>query len=170
MSHTCAQLIPTSTPSARSAPHPEQSLGAGSVSIRSGAVVGASPEPLRPGCPPGLRSFERSRDERSARRLAFASIESAEGGIEEFLESRPNRASNSAIRACARSNCALKPATSATSSSYEGDDCSDADTTQMIDDQRPEIEPDTPSPDHQQPIEINSPRRPSSTGPVNGHA
>lgn len=66
-------------------------------------------------------------------------------------------------------NCALKPTTNAASSSYEGDSGSDADTTQMIDDQRPENEPDTPSPDHQQPIEINSPQRPSSTGPVNGH-
>jgi hypothetical protein len=78
--------------------------------------------------------------------LALAAIESADGGIEELVESRPSRASSSEIRVWARSNSEAKPTTSADSSSYEGDGGSDADTTQMIDDQAPKIEPDTPTP------------------------
>jgi hypothetical protein len=46
-----------------------------------------------------LRSFERSREERSARRAALASIESFDGGIEEFLELIPSRRRNSAFSA-----------------------------------------------------------------------
>jgi hypothetical protein len=42
-----------------------------------------------PRLPTGLRSAERSRDERSARRLALAAIESCEGGVKELVESRP---------------------------------------------------------------------------------
>jgi hypothetical protein len=59
-SQTCAQLIPASAALLRSPPHPEHTPGGGSVSVRSGVTVGASPEPLCPGCPPGLRSGERS--------------------------------------------------------------------------------------------------------------
>jgi hypothetical protein len=55
-------------------------------------------------------------------------------------------ASSSAIRTWVRPSCDVKPPISAASSSYEGDGCSGADTTQMIDDQTPENEPDTPSP------------------------
>jgi hypothetical protein len=116
------------------------------VSVRSGVAVGASPEPLCPGCPPGLRSFERSREERSARRAAFVSIESFEGGIEEFLELIPSRRRNSAFSASRLSTRATSPTISAASSSYDGCGGSGADTTQMIDDQRPHSEPDTPSP------------------------
>lgn len=47
--------------------------------------------PVRPGWPPRLRSFTRSRDERSVRRFTFAAIESFEGGTEEFVESWPSR-------------------------------------------------------------------------------
>ena len=107
--------------------------------------AGASPEPLRPGCPPGLRPFERSRDERSARRAAFAPIESFDGGVEEFLESIPSRRRSSAFFASNTSTRVANPTTSAASSSYEGWDGSGADTTQMIDDLRPNNEPDTPS-------------------------
>ena len=64
-----------------------------------GATVGVSPNPLRPGYPTGLRSFDRSRDERSARHLALAAIESCDGEIAELVGSRPSRASSSAIRA-----------------------------------------------------------------------
>lgn len=159
---------PASAASARSAPHPEQSPGAGSVSVRSGVTVGASPDPLRPGCPPGLRSADRSRDDRSARRLALAAIESAEGGLEELVESRPSRASSCAIRAWVRSSSEAKPTTSADSSSYEGDGGSGVDTTQMIDDQVPRSN-STRRHRSRQPANINSLRRPSSTGPVNGH-
>jgi hypothetical protein len=49
--------------------------------------------------------------------LALAAIESADGGIEELLESRPSLASSSAIRACARSSYEAKPTTSAERSS-----------------------------------------------------
>jgi hypothetical protein len=93
-----------------------------------------------------LRSFERSRDERSARRAAFAPIESFEGGVEEFLEFIPSRRRNSAFSASNVSTRAANPTTSAASSSYEDSGSSGADTTQMIDDHRPHNEPDTPSP------------------------
>lgn len=124
-----------------------QVLGGSSVWVRSGVTVGTSPEPLRSGCPPGLRSADLSRDERSVRRLALAAIESCEGGMEELVESRP-QPGPPALRSTPepRSSCEAKPTTSAASSSYEGDRCSGPDTTQMIDDQRPEIETDTPSP------------------------
>ena len=89
--------------------------------------------------------------------------------MEDLVESRPSRASSSAIRAWARSSSETKPATSADSSSYEGDGCSGADTTQMIDDQQPEIEPDTPTRITDNPPRSTRLRRPSSTGPVNGH-
>jgi hypothetical protein len=116
-----------------------------------------------------LRSGERSRDERSARRLVLAAIESADGGIEELVESRPSRASSSAIRPWARSSSEAKPTTSADSSSYDGDGGSGADTTQMIDDHRPNNEPDTPTQIiNNTPRSINW-RRPSPTGPLNGH-
>ena len=115
--------------SPRSAPHPEQSPGAGRVSVRSGVTVGISPEPWWPGCPPGLRSLERSRDERSARRLALAPIESFDGGVEEFVESIPTRRRNSAFSASSASTRAINPTTSAASSSYEGSGSSGADTT-----------------------------------------
>ncbi|HWR47470.1 MAG TPA: hypothetical protein VN327_07660 [Pseudonocardiaceae bacterium] len=88
-----------------------------------------------------MRSGDRSRDERSARRLAFAPIESFDGGIEEFLESIPSRRLNSAFSASNVPTRATNPATSAASSSYEGEGCSGADTTQMIDGQPPETEP-----------------------------
>jgi hypothetical protein len=94
--------MPASTAPPRSASQPAQPVGAATVSVRSGSVLGASPDPLRPGCPPGLRSGERSRNERSARWRALAAIESADGGCEEFVESRPSRAPSSAIRPWAR--------------------------------------------------------------------
>ncbi|MGH3798284.1 MAG: hypothetical protein ACRDSP_25835 [Pseudonocardiaceae bacterium] len=50
----------------------------------SGSGLGISPLPLPPGWPPGLRSFDRTRDDRSARRFAFAAIESFDGDLEEF--------------------------------------------------------------------------------------
>jgi hypothetical protein len=73
--------------------------------------------------------------------LALAAIESADGGIEELVESRPSRASNSAIREWARSSSEANPTTSPASSSYEGDGGSGVDTTQMIDDQHPRSSP-----------------------------
>ncbi len=129
MSHTCAQLIPASTASASPAPHSEQSTGAATVSVRSGVTLGASPEPLRPGCPPGLRSADLSRDERSARRLAFAPIESFDDGVEEFVEFIPTRRLNSAFSISSASTRATNPTTSAASSSYDGSGSSGADTT-----------------------------------------
>jgi hypothetical protein len=93
-----------------------------------------------------LRSFERSRDERSARRAALTPIESFEGGVEEFVEFIPNRRRNSAFSTSRLSTRATNPTTSATSSSYDGCGGSGADTTQMIDDHRPHHDPDTPSP------------------------
>ena len=49
--------------------------------------------------------------------LGLGAIESADGGIEELVESCPSRASSSAIRAVARSSSEAKPTTSANSSS-----------------------------------------------------
>ncbi len=70
-----------------------------------------------------MRSFDLSRDDRSAFRLAFVSIESFDGGIEEFAESIPSRrlnsafsASNAAFRASSVSTRAANAATSAASS------------------------------------------------------
>jgi hypothetical protein len=93
--------------------------------------------------------------------LALAAIESRDGGIEEFVESRSSRASSSAIRAWARSSCEAKPTTNPANSSYEGNGGSGVDTTQMIDDQTPEIEPDTPSP-----ITDSPPRSTNCDGPA----
>jgi hypothetical protein len=82
-----------------------------------------------------LRSFERSRDERSACRAAFALIESFEGGVEEFREFIPNRRRNSAFSASKDSTRATNLTISAASSSYDGAGDSGADTNQMVDDQ-----------------------------------
>lgn len=57
-----------------------------------------------------------SRDDRSARRLALASIESFDGGLEEFVEFIPNRRRNSAFSASSASTRAANLATSAASS------------------------------------------------------
>jgi hypothetical protein len=78
--------------------------------------------------------------------LALAAIESFDGGTDEFAELLPTRRRNSAFSASNVSTRAANPTTSAASSSYDGDGCSDADTTQMIDDQAHTIEPDTPTP------------------------
>ena len=109
--------MPASAASVRSSAQPAHSVGAVTVSLRSGSVVGASPEPARPGCPPGLRSLDLSRDERSARRFALAAIESADGGCDELVESRPSRASSSAIRPWAHSSREVNSTTSLVSSS-----------------------------------------------------
>lgn len=99
----------------------------------------------RPGCWPGLRSFERFHDERSARRAAFAPIESFNGGVKEFVEFIPNRRRNSAFSASKVSTRATNPTISAANSSYNGCGGLAADTTQTIDDQNPTTDPDTPS-------------------------
>jgi len=88
--------------------------------------------------------------------LAFASIESFDGGVEEFVEFIPNRRRNSAFSVSNLSTRTANPTTSAASSSYEGSGGSGADTTQMIDDQRPCNEPDTPTPPTEHPTNINS--------------
>jgi hypothetical protein len=65
---------------------------------------------------------------RSAFRFAAASIGSFDDGVPEFEEFIPNRRSNSAIRtACALITPACS-ATSAASTSYEVNGCSDGDT------------------------------------------
>jgi hypothetical protein len=89
---------------------------------------------------------ERSHDERSARRTAFTPIESFEDGVEESVEFILNRRRNSAFPTSKVSTRATNPTISAASSSYEGSVGSGADTTQKIDDQRPNNEPDIPSP------------------------
>jgi hypothetical protein len=126
-----AQSARCPTPAPGSHPHPwdrsnprrnpEQSPGAGSVAVRSGVSAGASPESRRPGCIPSLRSADRSPDERPARRLALAAIESTEGGLEELVESRSQpdlQLSDPRVR---RSSSEAKHTTSLASSSYEGD-------------------------------------------------
>jgi hypothetical protein len=62
--------------------------------------------------PPGLRSFERSREKRSARRLAYASIEFCEGGVEELVEFIPSWRRNSAFSASNDSISASRRVTS----------------------------------------------------------
>jgi hypothetical protein len=86
----------------------------------------------------------------------LASIESFDDGLEEFAEFTPNRRRNSAFSASNASTRVANPTTSAASSSYDGSGGSGADTTQMIDDQRPTNEPDTPSPIAQHSNKINS--------------
>jgi hypothetical protein len=66
--------------------------------------------------PTRLASFERSRDERSTRRAAFAPIESFEGGVEEFREFIPSRRRNSAFSASKLSTRATNLTISAASS------------------------------------------------------
>ena len=116
-------------------------------------IAAPTSKPLCPLGPPWPRRrprhrirTERSRDERSVRRLALASIESFDGGVEEFVEFIPSRRRNSAFSASNVSTRAANPTISAASSSYDGSGGSGADTTQIIDDQGPKIEPDTPSP------------------------
>jgi hypothetical protein len=81
-----------------------------------------------------LRSAERTRCDRAAFRFPFAASESAEGGLDELVESRSSRArraatsaSNTPIRASARSSRAparssraVSSTTSVASSSYDG--------------------------------------------------
>ncbi|PZS28396.1 MAG: hypothetical protein DLM61_14935 [Pseudonocardiales bacterium] len=57
-----------------------------------------------------------SRDDRSTRRLAFAPIESFDGGVEEFVEFIPSRRLNSAFSLSNVSTRAANLATSAASS------------------------------------------------------
>lgn len=131
ISPTWVHDAPASTLSARSAPQPRHSRGAGTVSLRSGTAAGASPDPLRPGCPPGLRSFDRTRYDRCARRFPFAASKSCDGGVEEFELSLSHcrfneafSARNSALAATTASNRTVNrstndrsPTTSAASSS-----------------------------------------------------
>jgi hypothetical protein len=71
----------------------------------------------------------------------LAAGESCDGGLDEFVESFPDWASSSAIRACAAANCAVNPTTNAASSSYEGLPASASDTPRMIDDHHNKINP-----------------------------
>jgi len=116
-----------------------------------------------------LFSFDLSRDERSARRLAFASIESFDGGTEEFVESIPSRRRSSAFSASKVSTRAANPTTSAASSSYEGLGGSGADTTADNRRSRTQDRACHAVTDHQQPTKIKALQQPSSTRPVNGH-
>jgi hypothetical protein len=63
-----------------------------------------------------LRSFDRTRDDRSARRFAFAAIESFDGDIEEFVESIPTHRRSSAFSASTASSRAVSRSTSERSS------------------------------------------------------
>ena len=88
MSQICVQLLPApSAAPVSSAPHPEHSAGGSACSVRPGSRAGSSPDPGWPGWPPGVRSLDRTRCETAFFRLALASIESFDGGIEEFVES-----------------------------------------------------------------------------------
>ena len=142
MSQTCAcaasaSLAPVAG-SARSAPHPRHSAGTSAASARSGTADGVSPDPLCPCWPPGLRSLDRSREDRSAERFAlrpaFAAIGSFDGGVEEFPEFIPRRRRGSAFSASSTSTRSAKTATRPASSSYEGVGWASAGTTTMIDD------------------------------------
>ena len=152
MSQTCAQAGPASLApvagSAMSAPHPRHCAGTSAVSVRSGAAAGVSPDPGCPGWPPGLRSLDRSREDRSAERFAlraaFAAIGSFDGGVEEFPEFIPRRRRSSAFSASSAPTRSAKTATSPASSSYEGGGWASAGTTTMIDDQGREIKSGTP--------------------------
>ena len=114
MSQTCARAGPASLApvagSAMSAPYPRHCAGTSAVSVRSGAAAGVSPS--CPCWPPGLRSLDRSREDRSADRFAlraaFAAIGSFDGGVEEFPEFIPRRRRSPAFSA-------RKPAFSASS-------------------------------------------------------
>ncbi len=152
MSQTCAHAALTSLApvagSARSAPHPRHCAGTSAASVRSGTAAGVSPDPLCPCWPPGLRSFDRSREERSAERFAlrsaFAAIGSFDEGVEEFPEFIPRRRRSSAFSASSAPTRSAKTATRPASSSYEGGGLASAGTTTMIDDQRRKIKSGTP--------------------------
>ena len=149
MSQTCAhaELAP-SAGSARSAPHPRHCAGAAAASARSGTAAGASPDPLCPCWPPGLRSLDRSREERSARRFAlraaFAAIGSLDDGAGEFPGFIPRRRRSSAFSASSAPTRSAKTATRPASSSYEGGGGASAGMTTMIDDQGRKIKSGTP--------------------------
>lgn len=159
MSQTCAQAGPASLApvagSAMSAPHPRHCAGTSAVSVRSGAAAGVSPDPSCPCWPPGLRSLDRSREDRSADRFAlraaFAAIGSFDGGVEEFPEFIPRRRRSSAFSARKPAFSASSPSTrpartasSPASSSCEGEGWAPAGTTTMIDDHGRKIKSGTP--------------------------
>src|SRR5206468_1806522 len=80
--------------SARLAPHPTH--GPGSCRTRVfGLSISANVEPGWPGCPPGLRPLLRRNDVGAG----LTNGESNDGGLEELVESIPNRRFNSAFSA-----------------------------------------------------------------------
>ena len=78
--------------------------GGSAFPARSGSRAGSSPAPRWPGCPPGLRSGDRSRSDarRAALWRALAASGSLDGGEEELLLSIPRRRSSSATRNSSR--------------------------------------------------------------------
>lgn len=72
------------------------------------------PDPRRHGCPPGLRSGEPCRDERSAPRLALAASRNWSNHV-------PSEPHSSAICAWARPSSETKPATTPTAPPNKGD-------------------------------------------------
>jgi hypothetical protein len=86
--------------------------------VRSGFGVGINPVPLRPGWPPRLRSFDRTRDDRSARCFAVTARESFDDGVDEFDESFPNCRFTAANSASTASNRAVNRSTNDRSSPF----------------------------------------------------
>jgi hypothetical protein len=95
-SNICRASTPTTTPPARSAPHPPRRSGRCSTTS-SGSATCARCAPGAPGCLPDRRRCARS----SARRPVREGLPSpsVDGGLEELVESLPSRRSSSATRA-----------------------------------------------------------------------
>ena len=98
---------PARRPPARSRTASTPRAAASSLAAPPGPGPGTGQHPGCPGCPPRLRSLRRSRSEacrclRSALRRSFAPIGSFDGGVPEFVLSRPSRRSSSATRSSSR--------------------------------------------------------------------
>ena len=81
MSHTCAQPSPASAASPSRSPQLDHAAGGRAAPPGRGTRSGKAQTRDAPGCPPGVRSFERNRCERTIFRLAYAAIESFDSAV-----------------------------------------------------------------------------------------
>jgi hypothetical protein len=119
-SRTCVHDAPAGCAPASPVPHREHCAGGSAAFRSSGSGSRARPAPGWPGCPPRLRSLQRSRSEesrlfRSALRRSFAPMLSFAVGVPELVLSCASRRSSSAIRSSIRRRSSRSAVSSARS-------------------------------------------------------